>query len=128
MLSRSSFIVHHSSFILHPSHPMPNRNPKPDTRKPSKRQFVRLGPPPADTPADAVTIRVGEKPKREKKPRAKHDPKLVAAARELRDRWLERVNADPSMLVSSAKYDVSRSLEAIAPGAATPLLPAPKVE
>ena len=108
---------------------MPNRNPKPDTRKPSKRQFVRLGPPPpSDTLADAVTIRVGEKPKREKKPKAKHDPMLVAAARELRDRWLERVNADPWMLVSSAKYDVARSVPAIAPGAATPLLPAPKVE
>jgi hypothetical protein len=25
----------------------------------------------------------------------KNDPKLVAAARELRDRWLERVNPDP---------------------------------
>jgi hypothetical protein len=31
---------------------------------------------------------------REKKPKVKHDPKLVAAARELRDRWLERINAE----------------------------------
>jgi hypothetical protein len=33
------------------------------------------------------------KPKRPAQPRAKNDPKLIAAARELRDRWLEKVNA-----------------------------------
>ena len=32
----------------------------------------------------------------ERRPRVKNDPKLVAAARELRDRWLERVNSDSS--------------------------------
>src|SRR5262249_369259 len=42
-----------------------------------------------------------EKPKREKKPKLKNDPRLAAAARELRDRWLEQVNATP--LVSQAK-------------------------
>jgi hypothetical protein len=48
------------------------------------------------------------KPKRQKR---KNDPRLVSAARELRDRWLERVNADPSaMLVASGKHDVSRAL------------------
>jgi hypothetical protein len=55
---------------------------------------------------------VVEKPKREKKPKAKNDPKHVAAARELRDRWLERVNADPSLLVSQSKYEVSKALSA----------------
>ena len=35
----------------------------------------------------------GETPKPHVKPRVKHDPKLIAAARELRDRWLEQVNA-----------------------------------
>src|SRR5262249_35034191 len=30
-----------------------------------------------------------EKPKRAKKPKVKNDPKFIAAARELRDRWLE---------------------------------------
>jgi hypothetical protein len=44
----------------------------------------------------------------------KNDPKLIAAARELRDRWLERVNADPSVLESGGKYDVSRQLEGAA--------------
>ena len=40
----------------------------------------------------------------------KIDPKLVAAARELRDRYLERAN-DPLLLSAqepSGKYDVSR--------------------
>ena len=43
--------------------------------------------------------------------REPNGPRLVAAARELRDRWLERVNADASALVSEAKYDVSRRVE-----------------
>jgi hypothetical protein len=43
-------------------------------------------------------------------PKLKNDPKLVAAARELRDRWLERVNATP--VGAQGKYDVSRQLEA----------------
>jgi hypothetical protein len=35
----------------------------------------------------------------------------VAAARELRDRYLEHVNADASALLTEAKYDVSRRIE-----------------
>ena len=53
-----------------------------------------------------------EKPKREPKRKVKNDPKHVAAARELRDRWLERVNANPSVLTSAGKYDVSKELPA----------------
>jgi hypothetical protein len=53
-----------------------------------------------------------EKPKRVPKPKVKNDPKFIAAARELRDRWLERVNADPSGLLSQGKYDVSKQLAA----------------
>jgi hypothetical protein len=49
-----------------------------------------------------------EKPKRAKKPKVKNDPKFVAAARELRDRWLEKVNEDPTLLTSQGKYDVGR--------------------
>jgi len=56
----------------------------------------------------------------------KNDPRLVAAARELRDRWLEQVNATP--VLSQGKYDVSRQLEARLTTTATvkqtPLLPA----
>jgi hypothetical protein len=33
---------------------------------------------------------------------------LVAAARELRDRWLEQVNA--GRLIGAGKYDVSRAI------------------
>jgi hypothetical protein len=47
------------------------------------------------------------KPKVAKK---KHDPKHVAAARELRDRWLECVNADPAALTGAGKYEVARQL------------------
>jgi hypothetical protein len=64
--------------------------------------------------------------KGEWKPRPKNDPKYVAAARELRDRYLEQINTD-RMLPPAAhgKYDVSRQLEA-APSTLkqTPLLKA----
>jgi hypothetical protein len=59
------------------------------------------------------------KPSRKKEPNQKtervkpeNDPRLVAAARELRDRWLEKVNAGPSALSSQGKYDVSKALSA----------------
>ncbi|HEX3358498.1 MAG TPA: hypothetical protein VHS31_16105 [Tepidisphaeraceae bacterium] len=45
------------------------------------------------------------------KPRVKNDPKLVAAARELRDRWMEHANAHSEALLSHGKYEVSRQLE-----------------
>jgi hypothetical protein len=47
------------------------------------------------------------KAKREK---AKIDPRLVSAARELRDRWLERVNAG-AIAAAIGKYDVTRGIE-----------------
>jgi hypothetical protein len=47
---------------------------------------------------------------REKKPKLKADPKLVAKARELRDRWLEHVNSGGLELTSQGKYDVTRAL------------------
>lgn len=62
--------------------------------------------------ADAPAMVDPPKPKRESKPRQKNDPKLVSAARELRDRYLEQVNT--SMLLppsACGKYDVSRALE-----------------
>jgi hypothetical protein len=54
-----------------------------------------------------------EKTVREKKPKApkaKADPKLVAAARELRDRWLEKVAQEPGLIEGGGKYDVTRML------------------
>jgi hypothetical protein len=57
----------------------------------------------------AIAGAVAERVKAEPKPKMKNDPRLVAAARELRDRWLEQVNATP--LLSCGKYDVSRFIE-----------------
>ncbi len=49
---------------------------------------------------------------RQPKPKVKNDPRLIAAARELRDRYLERVNAEPHALPQQGKYDVARQLQA----------------
>ena len=46
---------------------------------------------------------------RVKREKSKCDPKLVQVARELRDRWLEAVNDDPTMLTSEATYDVGKA-------------------
>ena len=55
------------------------------------------------------------KPQREKRKAQKNDPKLVAAARELRDRWLEKVNSGGAdggaELISDGKYDITRQIE-----------------
>lgn len=48
-----------------------------------------------------------EKPRRVKRV---CDPRLVSAARELRDRWLEEVNASPMQGI--AKYEITRAIEA----------------
>jgi len=56
------------------------------------------------------------KPKRKRKvrPRKKHDPKYIAAARELRDRYLEEMNVAGSDFslppAAHGKYDVSRQI------------------
>jgi hypothetical protein len=48
-------------------------------------------------------------PKPAPRPKMKNDPRLVAAARELRDRWLEKVNSSP--ILSNGKYNVTRAIE-----------------
>jgi hypothetical protein len=77
--------------------------------------------PPAVPAAPAVRV------KREK---SKCDPRLVIAARELRDRWLEQANEGRYLPMSHARYEVSRPLTdtrtAIANEPATGLLPAPQ--
>lgn len=55
------------------------------------------------------------------KKQAKHDPRHLAAARDLRDRYLEKVNQDGYLLESLGKYEVSRAI-AGATGEARPLL------
>ncbi len=60
------------------------------------------------------------KPPREKKPKVKNDPKLIAAARELRDRYLEQFNsasfAQGRGALPAGKYDLARSLPAPSKG------------
>jgi hypothetical protein len=69
-----------------------------------------------------------QKPPREKKPKGKNDPRLVAKARELRDRYLEHLAANPSaaLVPARGKYDVSRTLQSAIPHpqSAIPCLPA----
>jgi hypothetical protein len=52
----------------------------------------------------------GKKKIKEPRKKTRNDPRLVAAARELRDRWLEEVNAGAAMLLGNGKYDVCREL------------------
>jgi N-acetylglutamate synthase-like GNAT family acetyltransferase len=76
------------------------------------KQLARQWGPPPSTPEVAEPA-VVEKPKqggREKKPKVKVDPKLIAAARELRDRYLEHVNSGQTLIEASGKYDVARVL------------------
>lgn len=52
-------------------------------------------------------------PKREKTPRGpakKNDPRMIAAARELRDRWLEKLNRGEYQPQIGGKYHVCRCL------------------
>jgi hypothetical protein len=49
--------------------------------------------------------------KKPRPPAVKIDPKYRNAARELRDRYLEHVNADPSAVQGKGKYDVSRRID-----------------
>jgi hypothetical protein len=60
-------------------------------------------------------LREPEKVKKPRAPRMKNDPKYVAAARELRDRYLEQFNTPGMQLppATNGKYDVSRALEAM---------------
>jgi hypothetical protein len=48
---------------------------------------------------------------KEKKAAVKNDPRLVAAARELKDRWLEEINSGRYLPMANGKYEVSRGIE-----------------
>jgi hypothetical protein len=50
---------------------------------------------------------------KEPKKKRKNDPRLVSAARELRDRWLEQVNGEGYAIEGQGKYDVSRALSEV---------------
>jgi hypothetical protein len=92
----------------------PNPQARPQMPTPAKRRYARFGPPPSDlsvtAPPVAVPVHVG-KPKREKKPKLKNDPQHVAAARELRDRYLEQFNAEGAgRVLPAGRYDVAVAL------------------
>ncbi len=55
----------------------------------------------------------------------KNDPRLVAAARELKDRWLEEINSGRHLPMGQGKYEVSRGIEGrVEPTRKMPLLAA----
>ncbi|HEV2292365.1 MAG TPA: hypothetical protein VGR35_00830 [Tepidisphaeraceae bacterium] len=75
---------------------------------PPKRPTIRRlrGLPVAPEPSAAAPAKA-PKPNLPKAPPAKIDPKHLAGARELRDRWMEQVNRR-ILLPASGKYDLSR--------------------
>ena len=84
------------------------QKPMMQATKPSsiKLGALRFAPPP---PAPGTKA---EKPKQPKQ-KFRNDPKLVEAARELRDRYIEQINAGLLLPPSAnGKYDISRQLEA----------------
>jgi hypothetical protein len=81
----------------------------------AKQRARQFDGPPASPPAVAPSVPLSpESTKkqggREKKPKLKTDPVLVAKARELRDRWLEHVNSGAALIESAGKYDLTRAL------------------
>jgi hypothetical protein len=68
-------------------------------------------------------LEVEIKPKRESKPRQVNDPKHVAAARDLRDRYLEQLNSQRLLPSAQGEYDVSRALPVTDAVEACPALP-----
>ena len=51
---------------------------------------------------------------------------MVAAARELRDRYLEEFNSGRFLPVSNGKYEVSRALQSAEPMVVSPTLSLPE--
>jgi len=89
--------------------PAPAKRPKPQpkARLVEKRNEVARNGMWFDVPKQGEPIAT-EKPPREKKPKAKHDARMVSAARELRDRYLEQYNSGRCLPAANGKYDVAR--------------------
>jgi hypothetical protein len=79
---------------------------KADAKPKAVRRAVILGRPPEPGQEEVKAAVV--KPKRERKPTRKDDPKTVAAAREIRDRYLEQFNA--GLVLPAGKYHVAVAL------------------
>jgi hypothetical protein len=77
------------------------------SRPPSRGVWVAPPPPTKEQIAAAKKEKAKQKAPRT---RMKNDPKLVAAAREFRDRYLEEVNSGRFLPPSNGKYDISRQL------------------
>ena len=84
--------------------PSPHRNPEPGTQNPSAKPAMggklSFG---NQSASKANAAKSGEA-----RAKRKNDPRMVSAARELRDRWLEEVNANPAALCGIEKYNVAR--------------------
>lgn len=97
--------------------------PVPQLMPPTRRR-VQFGAAPI-APAPEPVAKT--KPAKQKREKVKADPVLVAKARELRDRWLEKVNEDPALLLSGGaqgKYAVGRELTESSSATPQLLLPA----
>jgi ribosomal protein S18 acetylase RimI-like enzyme len=90
-------------------------DPQAPTPHPRKRVRVQFAPPSATPvapppPPEPASLPTKTPPVNRPRPRSKCDPKHIALARELRDRYLEEVNLDPTFLLPSAKYEVARAV------------------
>jgi N-acetylglutamate synthase-like GNAT family acetyltransferase len=81
---------------------------------------MRFGAPVAEVPQTTTKA----KPVRVKKPKAKFDDKLLAAARELRDRWTDEVASGRYVPAIAGKYEVARLLPETTRAAEMPALAA----
>jgi ribosomal protein S18 acetylase RimI-like enzyme len=59
-------------------------------------------------PGEGSAPAPAKKPRKPRAAVAKHDPRHVALARELRDRWLEQVSRDPALLQPAPRYALAR--------------------
>nr|MBA3272442.1 hypothetical protein [Chthoniobacterales bacterium] len=89
------------------------RDPQPQATAPATvkqapvRQRAQFSPPSANPETVVTRVSLG-KPRKAKQPKVNVDPQLINKARELRDRWLEKVNDLP--MLAGGKYAVSRAL------------------
>lgn len=109
--------------------------PEPRTPNPEPRPSSRRDGESASREEARLTVRTGlhfggskAKPIKTKKPAPKFEPEQIAMSRQLRDRWLENVNADPTALLPAGRYDLVREIGATAIESApteSMILPAP---
>ncbi len=104
--------------MILPQEPATKALPEPTRRQAKAARVVKhkpvLGVPLWFTPAAAEKPK-GEKPARVRRAKRKNDPVHVAAARELRDRYLEHLNGEQfnsGMVLPGGKYEVCRQIEA----------------